>query len=187
MESSKPGEDANDTTIVARVQRGDRESFEILVRRYQKMVLALAQRMTGSADEAQDVLQSAFLNAFRQIGNFRGEATFKTWIYGIALNECRMLHRKSGRTVSAETVAEPEAPPSGGHPLDRLILGKMVARLPEKQREALILRVCEDLPFREIGEILSTSEASAKVNYFHAIKKLRGWIASTEADSGEDK
>lgn len=186
MEPSKPGEDVDDTTIVARVQRGDRESFEILVRRYQKMVLTLAQRMTGSVDEAQDVLQSAFLNAFRQIGNFRGDASFKTWLYGIALNECRMLHRKAGRTVSVESVAEPEAPPSAGHPLDRLILGKMVSRLPEKQRAALVLRVCEDLPFREIGKILSTSEASAKVNYFHAVKKLRGWIDPLPDDAEEE-
>jgi len=150
------------------------------------MVFALAQRMTGSPDEAQDVVQSSFLNAFRQIGGFRGDASFKTWVYGIALNECRMIHRKSGRTVAMDAVAEPIAPPAGGHPLDRLMLGKMVSRLPDKQRAALVLRVCEDLPFREVGVILGTSEASAKVNYFHAVKKMRGWVRPDPDEEGSE-
>lgn len=176
MDSSKPGGELDDREVVALVQRGDRDAFGILVTRYQKMVFALAQRMTGSPDEAQDVVQTSFLNAFRQIGNFRGDASFKTWVYGIALNECRMLYRKSGRTVAMDSVAEPIAPKIGGHAFDRLVLGKLVGRLPQKQRAALVLRVCDDLPFRDIGEILGTSEASAKVNYFHAVKKLRGWV-----------
>ena len=183
-DSSKPGGNLDDRAVVARVQSGDREAFGILVDRYQKMVFALAQRMTGSPEEARDVVQTSFLNAFRQIGSFRGEASFKTWVYGIALNECRMLYRKSGRTVAMESISEPAAPRVGGHAFDRLVLGKMVARLPEKQKAALVLRICEDLPFREIGDILGTSEASAKVNYFHAVKKLRGWVA-TEADDEE--
>lgn len=186
MDSSKPGGDLDDSDVVARVQGGDREAFGILVTRYQKMVFALAQRMTGSPQEAQDVVQTSFLNAFRQIGNFRGDASFKTWVYGIALNECRMLYRKSGRTVGMDSVAEPVAPTAGGHPLDRLVLGKMVGRLPEKQKAALLLRVCDDLPFRDIGQILGTSEASAKVNYFHAVKKLRGWVLPDPDDEGAD-
>ena len=148
------------------------------------MVFALAQRMTGSPEEAQDVVQTSFLNAFRQIGNFRGDASFKTWVYGIALNECRMLHRKSGRTVAMDSVAEPAAPKTGGHALDRLVLGKFVGRLPEKQKAALVLRICDDLPFREIGELIGTSEASAKVNYFHAVKKLRNWVKPENDEGG---
>jgi RNA polymerase sigma-70 factor (ECF subfamily) len=142
--------------------------------------------MTGSSHEASDVMQTCFLNAFRQIRSFRGEASFKTWLYGIALNECRMLHRRSSRTVGLETVVEPVAPAPGGHALDRMVLAKLVARLPEKQRAALVLRVCDDLPFREIGELIGTSEVSAKVNYFHAVKKLRGWIVPRGDESGGD-
>lgn len=184
MDSSKPGGELDDSDVVAQVQGGDREAFGILVARYQKMVFSLAQRMTGSPEEAQDVVQNSFLNAFRQIGNFRGDASFKTWVYGIALNECRMLYRKSGRTVAMDSVAEPVAPKVGGHAFDRLVLGKLVGRLPEKQKAALVLRVCEDLPFRDIGEIIGTSEASAKVNYFHAVKKLRGWVVPE--DEGDE-
>jgi len=148
------------------------------------MVFALAHRMTGSSAEADDVLQTCFLNAYRQIHAFRGEASFKTWLYGIALNECRLLHRRSARLVALEAAPDPVAPSVGVHALDRMVLRKLVARLPEKQRAALILRVCDDLPFREIGELIDCSEVAAKVNYFHAVKKLRGWIVPEAETEG---
>ena len=172
----REGADVDDRAIVAQVRGGDRERFAVLVARYERMVFALATRMTGSRDEAQDVMQSSFLAAYRQIGDFRGDASFKTWLYGIALNECRMLHRKSGRTTPLDGVAEPAAPVTGAHALDRVTLRKLVARLPETQRATVLLRVCDDLSFREIGELVGSSEASAKVNFFHAVKKLRGWM-----------
>jgi len=181
------GADDDDQEIVARVRAGDRERFGVLVARHERMVFALASRMTGNREEAQDVMQSSFLAAYRQIGEFRGAATFKTWLYGIALNECRMLHRKAGRTTSIESIAEPAAPAHGVHALDRLTLRKLVARLPEKQRLAVLLRVCDDLSFREIGALVGSSEASAKVNYFHAVKKLRGWIEPGRGEAGDDE
>jgi RNA polymerase sigma-70 factor (ECF subfamily) len=188
---SPEGADADDRAIVAQVQAGDRERFAVLVARHERMVFALATRMTGSRDEAQDVMQTSFLAAYRQLGDFRGDASFKTWLYGIALNECRMLHRKSGRTTPLAGIAEPAAPPSGAHALDRITLRKLVARLPEKQRAAVLLRVCDDLSFREIGELIGSSEAAAKVNFFHAVKKLRGWLLpgaelDAAAEEGEE-
>ena len=179
------GADADDRAIVAQVRAGDRERFAVLVARHDRMVFALAMRMTGSRDEALDVMQSSFLAAYRQLAAFRGEASFKTWLYGIALNECRMLHRKAGRTIPLDAVAEPAAPAPGAHALDRITLRKLVARLPEKQRAAVVLRVCDDLSFREIGELVGSSEASAKVNFFHAVRKLRGWLAP--GGTGEDE
>jgi RNA polymerase sigma-70 factor (ECF subfamily) len=170
------GVDADDREIVARVRSGDRQAFALLVARYERMIFMLASRMTGSRDEAQDVMQNSFLNAFRRLDDFRGDASFKTWLYGIALNECRMLHRRAGRTVALDSVAEPAAPVQGAHALDRMTVRKLVVRLPEKQRLAVLLRVCDDLSFREIGELIGSSEASAKVNYFHAVKKLRAWV-----------
>ncbi|MEW6272209.1 MAG: sigma-70 family RNA polymerase sigma factor [Thermodesulfobacteriota bacterium] len=191
------GVDAEDREIVARVRSGDRQAFGVLVARYERMIFMLASRMTGSREEAQDVMQQSFLNAFRQLDDFRGDASFKTWLYGIALNECRMLHRRSGRTVALDAVAEPAAPAQATHALDRLTLRRLVVRLPEKQRLAVLLRVCDDLSFREIGELVGSSEASAKVNYFHAVRKLRSWVegapraragsAASNADDEEDE
>lgn len=181
----REGADADDREIVALVRAGDRERFGLLVARHERMVLALAQRMTGNRDDALDVMQNSFLAAARRLGDFRGDASFKTWLYGIALNECRMLHRRAGRTTSIDAIPEPAAPLAGGHALDRVTLAKLVARLPEKQRLAVLLRVCDDLSFREIGALVGSSEAAAKVNYFHAVKKLRRWLdpaSAAEAD-----
>ena len=178
-----------DREAVARVQAGDRRAFEVLVARYQRMVFSLALRMTGSSDDADDVTQTAFMNAFRQIASFRGEASFKTWIYGIAMNECRMTHRRGRRVAPLDEVAELAAPAVSGDPLDRRRLGKLVGRLREKQRAALILRVCDDLSFRDIGTAIGSSEASAKVSYFHAVRKLRGWLepgTDRKDDGGRD-
>lgn len=183
----REGADVDDRAIVAQVRGGDRERFAVLVARYERMVFALATRMTGSRDEAQDVMQSSFLAAYRQLGDFRGDASFKTWLYGIALNECRMLYRKSGRTTPLDGVPEPAAPSTGAHALDRIALRKLVARLPEKQRAAVLLRVCDDLSFREIGDIVGSSEASAKVNFFHAVKKLRAWLAPGAPAAADDE
>lgn len=183
---SRDRADADDREIVARIRAGERELFGELVARHERMVFALASRMTGDRDEAQDVMQTSFLSAYRQIGEFRGDASFKTWIYGIALNECRMVHRRASRTTSIDAVAEPAAPAAGGHALDRVTLSKLVARLPERQRMAVLLRVFDDLSFREIGEAVGSSEASAKVNFFHAVKKLRGWLAPGTRGRGEE-
>jgi len=177
--------DADDREIVARIRAGERELFGELVARHERMVFALASRMTGDRDEAQDVMQTSFLAAYRQIGEFRGDASFKTWLYGIALNECRMVHRRASRTTPIDGIAEPAAPAAAGHALDRVTLGKLVARLPEKQRMAVLLRVFDDLSFREIGEAVGSSEASAKVNFFHAVKKLRAWLAPGARGRGE--
>jgi RNA polymerase sigma-70 factor, ECF subfamily len=182
MDRGGSKEISGDPELVARVRAGDRAAFGPLVERYQRMIYHLALRMTGSQAEAWDVVQNSFLQAYRQLGGFRGEASFKTWLYGIALNECRMLHRRARRTVAIDSIAEPAAEASGGDPLDRRVLNKWVVRLPEKQRAALLLRVCEDLSFREIGEMIGTSEASAKVSYFHAVKKLRGWMTTGSAE-----
>ena len=77
---------ASDWTYVQRVQRGETDAFEVLVRRHQKTIFNLAYRMLSDYDEATEVAQEAFLSAYRAIGQFRGEATFSTWLFRIALN-----------------------------------------------------------------------------------------------------
>jgi len=187
MHSASPGDTCEDFAIVARVRQGDREAFAVLVSRYQRMVLSLAMRMTQDRDAAQDVTQATFMNAFRRLDTFRGDASFKTWIYGIALNECRLVHRRSRDEPGLDEIPEPAARPSGGHPLDRVVLGKLVSRLPDKQRASLVLRICDDLSFREIAGLTHTSEASAKVNYFHAVRKLRAWLEPSPSIGGAEK
>ena len=88
----------DDTILVREAQRGDRAAFEDLVRRYDQAVLRLALRLTGSEHEAQDIYQEAFLKAYRNVGNFRFECSFYTWIYRIVTNLCLdHLRRKKVR------------------------------------------------------------------------------------------
>lgn len=178
---------------LARARTGDRDAFGRLVGRHQRMVFALALRMTGSTAEADDVTQQTFLNAFRSLAGFRGDASFKTWVYEIARNECRMHYRRSLRLVVTDEVPEGRdeaalaaAEADEGDGISRRFLSDLVARLPQKQRAAVLLRVRDDLSFREIGAMLGSSDASAKVNFFHAMKKLRTWVRE-EGEGGQER
>jgi len=95
----------DDTVLVREAQRGDRAAFEDLVRRYDQAVLRLALRLTGSEHEAQDIYQEAFLKAYRNVGSFRFECSFYTWIYRIVTNLCLdHLRRKQVRKEDAGVV-----------------------------------------------------------------------------------
>lgn len=184
MAADDENEKEQEHADLAQARQGDGEAFGRLVARHQRMVFALALRMTGSPAEADDVTQQAFLNAFRSLASFRGEAAFKTWLYEIARNECRMHYRRGRRLVVTDEV--PEIDPDGwmgeedGDGISRRFLSSLVDRLPQKQRAAVLLRVRDDLSFREIGLMLGSSDASAKVNFFHAMKKLRTWVREEE-------
>src|SRR5215470_13107764 len=86
--SGQQAERANDSSLVREAQRGDKAAFEELVRRYDRAVLRLALHLTGSEQDAQDIYQEAFLKAYRNVGNFRFECSFYTWIYRIVTNLC---------------------------------------------------------------------------------------------------
>ena len=90
----------DDSTLIREAQRGNRVAFEELVRQYDRAVLRLAVHLTGSEQDAQDIYQEAFLKAYRNVGNFRFECSFYTWIYRIVTNLCLDHLRK--RTVRKE-------------------------------------------------------------------------------------
>src|SRR6201981_954875 len=105
------GNRIDDTMLIREAQRGDHAAFEELVRHYDQAVLRLALHLTGSEPEAQDVYQDAFLKAYRNIGSFRFECSFYTWIYRIVTNLCLDHLRK--RTVRKEDAPGAKGP--GGH------------------------------------------------------------------------
>ena len=127
----------------------------------------------------------ALLEAFAHLPGFRGESSFRTWLYRIALN----LASHAGRKAQAERrlrevplVDEPRGEAASGEQrLDgqarRQALQRAVAGLPEKQRRAVELRVFEDLSFREVGEVLGCSEDAAKMNFHHGLRRLRALLA----------
>lgn len=168
----------SDHDLIHRVLAGETGAFDLLVERYQETIYRLAYRLTRNADDARDLAQEAFIQAFRSLGGFREEARFSTWLYRIAVNRC-LNHRK---VAAREVPAEPseQLPDGREDSLARLLtteraraVARAIAELPPQQRATLTLRVQEGLSHREIAEVLGCAEGTAKANYFHAVQALR--------------
>ena len=169
-----------DEELVERARAGDDSALDILVRHHQAAVYRVALSILGDEGSAQDVAQDAFIKGFRAIAGFRGEASFRTWILTIAANEARGVIRRIGRRkeTSIDMVGPMHSEAKG--PDERAVIASeasrarmMMERLPEKQRLAIAFRVDEGMSFREVGEMIGSSESAARVNYFHGIRRLR--------------
>src|ERR1700681_3718640 len=186
----------DDTLLVREAQRGNRAAFEELVRHYDQAVLRLAMHLTGSEHEAQDIYQEAFLKAYKSVGHFRFECSFYTWIYRIVTNLC-MDHlrkrqvRKEDAAVAVdaqgesydvlEQVADRRAASNPEHDLISRELGNKIgaalAQLSPRERMVFELKHYHGLKLRTVGEILHTTEETAKNTLFRATQKLRGDLA----------
>ena len=174
------GEVHSDEELVERARAGDDAALSELLERHHAAAYRVAFSMLQEDDAAQDVVQDAFIKAFRALAGFRGEASFRTWILTIAGNEARGALRRRGRR--RETALEDAGPVrSQQKPPDMEAVDaqeaawarKMMETLPEKQKLSVALRIEEGLSFKEIGEIIGSSEGTARVNYFHGIRRLR--------------
>jgi RNA polymerase sigma-70 factor, ECF subfamily len=186
----------DDTQLVREAQRGNRAAFEELVRHYDQAVLRLAMHLTGSEHEAQDIYQEAFLKAYKSVGNFRFECSFYTWIYRIVTNLCldhlrKRQVRKEGSPVAVDGQGEeydfleqvPDAR-AGANPERDLMsreLGKRIScaleKLTPRERMVFELKHYHGLKLRTVGDILHTTEETAKNTLFRATQKLRGALA----------
>lgn len=169
-----------DGELVRRARAGEEGALSALVRRHTDAVFRVAVSITGDPDAAQDVAQEAFLKAFRALAGFRGDAAFRTWLLTITANTARGALRRRGRRRetdldTAPPIASQEEAPDRATELstEAARARRMLAQLPEKQRLSVQLRVDEGLSFREIGEVIGSTEGAARVNYFHGIRRLR--------------
>jgi RNA polymerase sigma-70 factor, ECF subfamily len=164
----------DDQALVARFQAGDRAAFDLLVRRYQRPIYWLALRYVGNDADAKDVAQRALVQAFVKVGQLRDAASFRSWVYRMAAN--LSLNVVRDRKPSAE-LADDMATALTREPLveeeAQRRLRAAVAKLPPQQRLVVELRIYEELPFAEVAEVAECSEDSAKVNFHHALKRLR--------------
>jgi RNA polymerase sigma-70 factor (ECF subfamily) len=183
---------AEDDDLIREAQRGDRSSFDSLVRRYDQSVLRLALHMLGNEQDAQDVHQEAFLKAYRHLGNFRFECSFYTWLYRIVTNLCLdQLRRRKSRREDPSTIidskgdemdlmsnlSDDRAMANPARELDRKRMGQSIAdaldKLTPRERMVFELKHYQGLKLRTIGEMLSTTEETAKNTLFRATRKLR--------------
>jgi len=184
------------SALVREAQRGNRAAFEELVRHYDQSVLRLAMHLTGSEHEAQDIYQDAFLKAYKSVGNFRFECSFYTWIYRIVTNLCLdHLRKKQVRKEEAPVAVDAEGEQydvlnqvpdgrSAANPerdLMRRELGTRIHialdKLTPRERMVFELKHYHGLKLRTVGEILHTTEETAKNTLFRATQKLRGALA----------
>lgn len=181
-----------DDELIREAQKGDRGSFDALVRRYDQSVLRLGLHMLGNEQDAQDVHQDAFVKAYRHLGNFRFECSFYTWLYRIVTNLCldQLRRRKSRREDPATVldssgdemdlmanITDTRSMANPGRELDRKVMGERIAaaldKLTPRERTVFELKHYQGLKLRTIGEMLSTTEETAKNTLFRATRKLR--------------
>jgi RNA polymerase sigma-70 factor (ECF subfamily) len=185
-----------DEAAAMRAAGGDAAAFELLVRRYQSRVFGLACRLTGSESDAADVLQDAFLQAFRGLRSFRGDARFGTWLYRIATNAA-LMHRRSRARRPADPLDAylPEFDEGGAHRptpeqlqittrieelIDRQTLAakarEAIARLPDTCRATFVLRDLEDLSTADVADVLGIEPAAVRQRVHRARLLLRGYL-----------
>ena len=187
---------AEDDELIRAAQKGDRTAFDALVRRYDRSVLRLALHMLGNEQDAQDVHQEAFIKAYRHLANFRFECSFYTWLYRIVTNLCLdQLRRRKSRREDPSTVLDSEggelnllahlqddrAAHNPARELERKTMGAAIRSaledLTPRERTVFELKHYQGLKLRTIGEMLSTTEETAKNTLFRATRKLRTKLA----------
>jgi RNA polymerase sigma-70 factor (ECF subfamily) len=179
-----------DEELVARSRTGDTESFNQLVRRWERPIFALAYRTLGREEDARDVTQETFLRAFRALPGFKGDAKFSSWLYRIALNLCRDWMRRDRRAPMVvvpegveihELAAEKHETATVEDLAARAELSGAVAeameKLPEEQRTAIILKEYHGLTFQEIAELMNCPLSTAKTRLYQGLALLRRYLA----------
>ncbi len=175
-----------DLDLINRSEAGEREAFNDLVRKYQKPLYAMLYRMVGNHEDASDLLQKAFVKAFTGLKSFERRATFKTWLYQIAINLAKNVYRERSRIeqVPIDDVIikrEPRTLETMIANENRQLLRQALARLPEKQRITLMLRIQSEKKFEEIAGIMKCSVGTAKANFHHGVRKLKALILETNS------
>ena len=172
------GSNDNESELIEQSQSGNPEAYAMLVNQHQNMVRAVAFRMTGSLNDAEELAQDAFLRGYQQIGSFKGGSKFSTWLCQIAINLSLDWRRRESRRESihsqwaADTLSENSS--SGGFP-DELArrVQESLNHLPAKQRAAIVLTVYENQSHAEAAKTLGCMEATISWRVFAARRKLK--------------
>lgn len=177
---SRPDDSSDsDHELVDRARRDDQDGFRLIVEKYQRRMIGLVWGLVGDDGDAEDVAQEAFLRAFRSLRTFRGESSFRSWLFQIALNTAR-THRQThqrrledavGGTTELDLTADPRRAD------DRLIardgLRRAMATLPAELREAVVLRDVNGLDYREIAAVLAVPIGTVESRIFRGRARLR--------------
>jgi len=175
----------DDQFLVEQFSRGDEAAFEKIVGRYSAEVAALANRLLGWPGEVDDVIQDIFLAAFLGLKNFRRQCSLKTWLFTITINKCRNYrYRRMLRRRHLSWAADKARLPSVGTAADNPMkaetfesVRRIVAAMPAKYREPVVLRYLQELETDEISQILGISRDTLNVRLSRARKRLQQELA----------
>ncbi|MGH8307720.1 MAG: RNA polymerase sigma factor RpoE [Gammaproteobacteria bacterium] len=185
----RPAKADTDQMLVARVQRGDKAAFDVLVRKYQHKIIKLVTRYVHDSSEALDVAQEAFIKAYRAIPGFRGDSAFYTWLYRIAINTAKNYLVAEGRRPLDHGVDlqdpdqyEMQARLKDMDTPERLLLTEEIQRtveaaigeLPEDLRTAILLREIEGMSYEEIAQTMSCPVGTVRSRIFRAREAIDG-------------
>ncbi len=166
-----------DNELVQEIKTGNRKAFSEIVKRHQKSLLRMSLRFVKDLDMAEDVVQESFIKAYEKLNAFEGRSSFKSWLFQIAVNTAKNKLRERRRSMtdidSVQLAVGAVAETSLVHSALSQEIQEEIDKLPTKQRTALILRVYEDLSFKEIADIMDCPYDTAKANYRHALMKLK--------------
>ena len=179
--------------LLAEAKQGDINAFSALLEPYQKKIYNLAVRMLRNEQDAQDAGQEALLKMFRSLHTFKGDAAFSTWVYAITKNTCLDILRKQKRKKeeSIENVMYmyeakvAEMPEHMAIQKENLAnIASLIQRLPDAQREVVILREIDGYAYEEIGQILEISLGTVKSRLARARETLRVWYNAEASENG---
>lgn len=166
----------SDEELMASIARGDERALSILVERHAGRMHAHLVRMTGNGEDAEDLLQETWLRVARAARSFDPSRTVRPWLFGIASNLARDLHRRRAVRRRLATEIRREVEPEPVRPFETLALRDRVGRLPDRLREVLWLRYYEDLSEEEMADALGIPRGTVKSRLHGAIRELkRGW------------
>ncbi|UCF57174.1 MAG: sigma-70 family RNA polymerase sigma factor [Deltaproteobacteria bacterium] len=201
MRENKQKTTDEDSEFVSLCKKGDTDAFEILVKKHQKRMLNIAYRMTGNYEEACDIVQDAFVSAYKSIKSFRGKAKFSTWLCTIVMNlsknrlkqlKTQLHHEKfsmDNPILTNNGQIRGELASSGPSALESLEkkdvhekVQECINSLDEEFREVLILRDIQGFSYDEINNLLEVPEGTVKSRLFRAREALKDCLKNVIGD-----
>ena len=173
---------SRDEWWMAEVAKGQREALEPLIRRFATPLLTFLERMTGDRHRAEELFQEVFFAVWKNRGQYQYPRPFKSWLFAIALNQCRVAFRQRA-PLTEPLVAEQVPALPGASPAEAAIatetatlVSQAVATLPTQQRSVVALRVWQQLSYAEIADIVGTTEGTVRSHMHHALLALRKYL-----------
>jgi RNA polymerase sigma-70 factor (ECF subfamily) len=190
-----------DAELVARVQRGDKQAFDLLVLKYQRKIMRLLSRMIRDSAEIEDVAQEAFIKAYRALPQFRGESAFYTWLYRIAINTARNWLAQNNRRPSTPSAQENEDGETfdatdnltdSSNPESEMAsrqiaetVNKAMNDLPEDLRNAIVMREIDGMSYEDIAQSMSCPIGTVRSRIFRAREAIATKLRPLLGDTGD--